>query len=103
MLQHVRVYRGAYIISDHCMLVGSLMLKLRSCYMKRSCRKRYDLGRLKDPLIMKECVGKLRSCLDPSTCTGLDGDVKSHWTSLKDGFTRAAEPVSANQERGRKE
>ena len=61
------------------------------------------MGRLKDPLIMKEYVGKLRSCLDPSTCTGLDGDVNSHWISLKDGFTRAAEPVLVNQEKGRKE
>jgi len=29
--------------------------------------------------------------------------VNSHWISLKDGFTRAAEPVLVNQERGRKE
>ena len=85
------------------MLVGSLRLKLRSCYRKRSCRKRYDVSRLKDSLIMKEYVGKLKSCLEPSTCTDLDGDVNSYWISLKDGFTGAAEPVLVNQERGRKE
>jgi len=58
-LQNVRVYRGADISSDHFMLVSSLRLKLTSCYRKRSYRKRYDVGRLKDPLIMKEYVGKL--------------------------------------------
>ncbi|KAL1447016.1 hypothetical protein WDU94_015647 [Cyamophila willieti] len=60
----VKTYPGADIQSDHAPLVGKFKVRMKT--IKRKKMKRYDLRKLKDPMIKEKVVkvfnGKLRQC-----------------------------------------
>ena len=49
-----RVFRGADLYIDHFLVVGSIRLKLKNAYHKKSSKKGYDVSRLKNEKIQKE-------------------------------------------------
>ena len=76
-LLDVGVLRGADLYSDHFPVVGSIRLKLKKGYRRKSVRKRYDVSRFKNKKIQKENSDRLRSFLGTLSCTGLTGDVEN--------------------------
>ena len=61
------------------------------------------MSRLENEKIQKEYSDRLRSCLGASSCMGLTGDVKDRWTSINDGFCKAAEATLKYQGVNKKE
>ena len=102
-LLDVRVFRGVDFYTDHYLVVGSIMLKLKKAYHRESVRKSYDMSRLKKEKIPKEYSDRLRSCIRTSSYTGLTGDVKNRLNNINDGFCKAAEATLKYQEGNRKE
>ena len=77
--------------TDHFLVVGSVMLKLKNAYHKKSSKKRYDERLLKNEKIRKDYSNQLRYCLRTKACTCLTGDVENRWNNIKNGFCKAAE------------
>ena len=100
---YVRFFRGADLYTDHFLVVKSIMLKLKNAYYKKSSKKRYVVSLLKNEKIQKEYSNRLRTCLRTSAYTCTTVNVENRWTSISDGFCKAAEAILKYQGGNRKE
>ena len=92
-LLDVKVYRGADVSSDHCMVFAKIKLKLMAVDSNRQRRRMYDINRLKSQEVRRSLSIELKNRFVALAAVEDETDqspVECSWNRFKESYAAAA-------------
>jgi hypothetical protein len=99
----VRSYRGAYIDSDHFLIIAKICSRINKQYItpRTTGRKIYDIRKLNDPEVVTRYINDIKSQIEINK-NALELD-NGNWTICKQITGNSAEVIKEECKRKRRE